>query len=43
MIDLYGAYDLANSAYISIKVQNSTIKGGYILKISKRSRKTLSE
>ena len=30
-------------AYIGIKIQNSTIKGGYILKIFKRSRKTLSE
>ena len=29
-IDLYGAYDLANSAYISIKLQNGTVKEGYI-------------
>ena len=29
-IDLYGAVDLANSAYISIKLQNGTIKEGYI-------------
>ena len=29
-IDLYGAYDLANSAYISIKLQNGTVKEGYV-------------
>lgn len=29
-IDLYGAYDLANSAYVSIKLQNGTLKEGYV-------------
>lgn len=29
-IDLYGAYDLANSAYVSIKLQNGTVKEGYV-------------
>lgn len=30
MIDLYGAYDLANSAYISIKVQDGTMTRVYV-------------
>ncbi len=29
-IDLYGAYDLADSAYVSIKLENGTTKGGYV-------------